>query len=317
MHIETSIAELRKFLTYPLSLFATAIAIFSWYLTRINWHDPEYVLSTMVAGTAYRPFVYRVLVPFLVGCLEKIHPLQPEMYAIGLMFLALLGFAITIRALGIFFWQSPRIAEAVSIFSIIALFPFLIRDGKIYDLPELFLFTLGLYLIARQEWKWFIVVYFLACVNKETTVLLSLVYAFVYLKKIRSWQYWKLLLIQAAIYLPIKLLLIWIFRNNPGAVVQFHPMGQIKSLLYFPGFVMLYGSLAACIAIFVCVDWRKKPQFLRLSALCLVPAVVLLYFLFSAPYEIRTLLDMYPVLILLSAPTLGRAFLVKFPEAAS
>ena len=51
--------------------------------------------------------------------------------------------------------------------------------GKVYlyDFPQLLLFTLGLGFLYQRKWAWFYAVYVLACLNKETSVLLGVVFA--------------------------------------------------------------------------------------------------------------------------------------------
>jgi hypothetical protein len=306
----------KRTLIYGFFLALTTSGIFIWYIARTDWKNPLFRLVDMIAGTAYRPYVYRALIPFLVRVLEGIYPLRPELYAFGLMFLTLVGFVLTLRSFAVYFWKSDRKADLVSLLSIIGLIPFIARDGKIYDFPDLFLFTLGLLFIVRQQWKGFFIVYLLGCFNKETMVLLSLVFAVYYFRRMPAREFWALLIGQTLLFGAIKLFITWVFRSNPGGVVEYHLVEQIKGLLYLPDFLLFYGSFALCTVIFVLVDWRKKPEYLRLAAGALLPALLVANLFFGVPYEIRTYLDVYPVLFLLSIPTLERTLRIVFRKVS-
>ena len=51
-----------------------------------------------------------------------------------------------------------------------------ITASYIYDFPTLALFTLGLTLLAQWKMVWFLLIFMFGCVNKETIVLLTLIY---------------------------------------------------------------------------------------------------------------------------------------------
>lgn len=293
-------------LIYSLLLITTISGIFLWYINRFVWVDSVFGFVDLIYGTAYRPYVYRVLVPILVQFLNRIFPLNPVIYALALMFLSLLGFGLTMRSFADFFWKSNATARIISILSLIGLIPFLARDGKIYDFPAIFLSGLGLLLMARQQWNWFLVIYLIGCINKETTVFLTLVFAVYNFRRMPARKYWTLWIGQALIFGVTKLMVTWTFRNNPGGVVEFHLYDHIKGFLYLPNFLLYYGSFAVCLAILVMIDWRKKPEFLRYALASLLPAVLCANLFFGVPYEIRAFMDLYPVGFLLIIPTLER-----------
>ncbi len=302
---------------YAIVVLAVVSITFTWYLSRFEWTDPESGVIDHIYGVAYRPYVYRALVPILVQGLERIIPANPLMLTAGIMFLALLGFTLAMGSLAAQFWKTPFVAETASLLSIIALFPFLIRDGKIYDFMALFLFTLGLLFMARQQWNWFLVIYVLGCVNKETMVFLSVVFVVYYFRKIPARKYWILLILQGLAFGLIKFAITWFFKDNPGGIVQFHLADQIYTMTHFPYFTLLYGSFALCAAIFVFLDWKKKPGYLRSAATTLIPVIFLANLFFGGNFEIRAYLDLFPVLLLLSIPTFNRIYQAFIHPAGS
>lgn len=291
---------------YAVFLTILIAGITLWYLGRLNWTDPEFGFIDMMNGTAYRPYVFRVLVPLLARGLTIIHPVPPVYYVSGIMFLSLVGFALTMRSFAWFIWKSRLSADLASILSIVALFPFLIRDGKIYDFSAIFLFALGLLLIARKQWGWYLIVFIVGCINKETMVFLIVVFFAYYSRRLKTNLFIKLLFLQFLVFCIIKFILSWVFKDSPGQLVKFQLELFIYVTLNLPYYWKLYGSFALCTAIFVFSNWRQKPEFLRYAALSLIPVVLIVNILFARPYELRNFMDLFPAFILLSFPTLGR-----------
>lgn len=296
----------RSFFVYSTILMITVSVIFLWYINRFTWTDPEFQVMDMIYGRAYRPYVYRVLVPLLVRALECFYPCHPLIYTLIIMYLSLIAFALTIRFFVIFLWNSKLLGEVSSILSIIALFPFLIRDGKIYDFMALFLNVLGLYFLMRKKWIGYFVVFVFGCMNKETMVLLTIIFAAGYFQKLDSREYWRLFLLQVFFFCVIKITISWIFRDNPGDVAYYQLRSHLYIITHNPYYLLVYGSFAICVAIFVILDWSQKPEFLRIAATCLIPVLVPLNLLFAKGFEIRNYLDLFPVFFLLSIPSFGR-----------
>lgn len=306
MRRTSPISPYKSLIYYWLALITTASVIFLWYITRFTWTDLEFGVIDMIYGRAYRPYVYRALVPLLVRAMECLHLYHPLIYTSIIMYLSLIGFAFTIRSFATFLWNSKILSEASSILSIIALFPFLIRDGKIYDFTALFLNTLGLYLMMRKKWTGYFITFIFGCVNKETMVFLTIIFAAGYFQKLDSREYWHLLVIQVLLFGVIKSILTWVFRNNPGDIFYYQLQSHLYIITHNPYYLLVYGSFALCVAIFVILDWSQKPEFLRMAAICLILVLVPLNLLFAKGFEIRDYLELYPVLFLLSIPSFRR-----------
>jgi hypothetical protein len=103
------------------------------------------------------------------------------------------GFVVTIRLFAGLFWDSLQILDLVGVSAVLALLPFMIYSKRVYDLSALFLFTLGLLLLAKGRWGWFLLVYLLGCLNKETTLFLTLVFAACFWGHRRERRFWQLL----------------------------------------------------------------------------------------------------------------------------
>ncbi len=193
----------------------------------------------MVNGTAYRPFIYRALVPYIANKINaSISPETRQIIAqttednstlrsifsdrkwkIGyaseyyivliLMYISLWGFAFSLR----YFFKGmfkthERFQDAVCLLAILGL-PCLYRYTYIYDFTTLFLFTLGLATMTRQKWETYLLIFIFACVNKETTILLTCIYAIHFFRhpKLNLSTYLFILAIQIVIYTSIKIVI--------------------------------------------------------------------------------------------------------------
>lgn len=278
-------------------------AIFRFYIDGVEWDEPRLALAELMRGEAHRPFAYRVLVPGLTKAIGLVLPgLAPTTVASGLIFLALLGFVGALRLLYTAFWAPSARLDLAVILSPVALLPLALTFRHIYDLPTLFLFTLGLALLAHRRWTAFLIVYAVGCLNKETTLFLSLVFAIWCYRSLPARDFWRLLLAQAAIYGLIRAALLWRFRNNPGGVVEFHLLDHLDVYMRLPGFTIGYAIFITIVAGVCLRNWRHKPRPLVQAALALLAVLIPLFALFGFPYEIRVFYEVFAPIYLICLP---------------
>ena len=287
----------------------------------IDQYEKAFV-KDMVYGSAYKPFVYRALLPGAARIITGLVPeeLKSKIIQLGLlvpgwdgafaveywvvcvlMFLSLLGFVFSLRFLFNSLYQPSEWAiRLITITSLSFLPGFFLYVNYIYDFSTLFLFTLGLALLARGNWNLYLLVFFFGCLNKETIVLLIPVY-FIYWWKSRQLfakRFVLLLAAQIAIFSFIRGSLVWIFRDNPGSSVEFHLIEHNLPLL------LSYIPFETMLAIFfplllVFHQWHEKPYFLRISSLIL-PVLLGLTFFFGYLDELRDYYEAFPVYLLLA-----------------
>lgn len=298
-------------------------------------------LGDMVIGKAHRPYVYRVLVPSMVRLIKSIvprafrgvctewiesHSIISDLFTslrwdavyfieyilvIIILYLSLLAFASAIRYLIYGLSHAPEFfVDVVSLLSI-AILPVMFKYyNYIYDFPHLVLFTLGLALMARHKWDLYLVVYILACFNKETTILLTMIY-FIYQFPHRetSWKsFVKLLFIQGLFFVIVRLVLMFLFKDNPGSMVEFHLYDYNMILFRKAQPVWILYWLPVLFLIFH--RWNEKPKLLRAGIWILVPLVGLTLF-FGFLDELRDYYEAYPIVFILMV--YSKAFLLKIP----
>ena len=92
----------------------------------------------------------------------------------------------------------------------------------LYDFWQLFLFTAGLLCMVRGRWWLYYPTFVLACLNKETSLLLPVVMAGWMGRQVLTRRRLAHLLAQLLVGGAIVLALSWAFRDNPGAGLEWH-----------------------------------------------------------------------------------------------
>jgi hypothetical protein len=304
-------------------------------MMRINGFKPA-MFGEMIYGNAYKPWAYRALVPLCVRVTSSALPeevrsainqkiwddsrftrfnerwqweknlITEYMIACIFMYLALAGFFFAIRYFFTSVYEAPtKLLNFTSLFALLAL-PVMFRYySYIYDFPNLFFFTLCPALMLRNRWRLFYLVFTLACINKETAILLTLMFA-IYCRcgsvpPLKKSSLTGVLLVQFGIYCAVRLVLFYFFHDNPGSFVCINLLRH--NLFMFPPPI---GNAAAFLLIVITIlyKWEEKPLFLKCGLWMLVPLVFLCLF-FGWIDELRDYYEVYPIVIVLMAHTIG------------
>jgi hypothetical protein len=290
----------------------------------INFYERSKFLE-MVHGTAYKPFVYRTLLPTTVHVISLVTPNQfrhvfeeviGQQYnslfmffgwetsaayeyvtASILMLVSLMGFGhysakLVMRTCKLGDRQKTRVLLATSV--LLGLPPFFRYTSYVYDPPQLLLFTMALYFLAALEYRNFVLSFILCCVNKETAILLITLYAFLQYKRHLPIQYyWGLLVVLLALYIGIKSLISYAFRLNPGAFTEFQFSHNLDLLTRGWSFSNIAIVLTLLALLFY--QWKEKPLFLKVSFLCIFPPLIMLALFLGYIDEWRGYYEAYPI----------------------
>lgn len=297
----------------------------------------EAFFGDMVYGRAPLPYVTRVLVPWLVRAVQAAIPptikagleqnlrrsLAPEgkpewlyrhplefVVTKNLLLLFAVGFALALWWLARLTLDAPSPAiDAIPVFTLLALPGLYGYASHLYDFPALCLFTLGLALIAaRCRWL-YPAVFLLVAVNKETALLLTLVWAISESRRLSPRQIVRGVAWQMALWGLIRGALLLTFRDNPGDAIGIHLFRNLQVLavprnwfLFRPigdwlvlpvGFNLLYvlGLGLSCVAL------RRASRFLKDAFWVAIPFIVLTW-LFGNVDEMRVYYELLPVIAL-------------------
>ena len=332
----------RKALLWFFYLFA-AVTVLIFFLVYPGINEYEAAkFDEMVYGDAYRPFVYRTLIPSTIRLISEITP-QPVIdwvqgrtqrsftgmklvslskveteyiyeYMVGLvLFLfCFTGFAFTMRALIRECYKLPDYAADFGGAAALFLIPLFFKYcNYIYDPGTLLFFALGLLLIVRRNWLLFLPVFLLAAINKETSVFLILL---IIIREYKSSGLFRAALKALPffiIWVAVKSSITYIFRDNPGGLAEFHMFGHNLWLLTDIRSIITVGLIIGAFYFLVKHHWSDKPEFLRWSLLAIAIPYALLGMTFGWFDELRMYYEVYIIAYLLALPSVLLIFGVE------
>jgi len=331
---------MRKWLILVIYLTLALFVFVLWLRVAIdhNHNKPMLSFHTMVTGQAPCPYVRRQLIPLtirginsalpgawrqsltrmaqenqrLAGIFAR-NPVDADYFseyiiAAAVVFACLVGFTYAIRALFLMLYSGSALAaDLVPIFALLWL-PVTFREANLaylYDFPTLLLFTLSLYLLAGQRWSAFYLVFALGCLNKETFILVTPLFAWYYLRRMPRTRLLQHSATQLAIFAVIQGTLYWSFQHNPGGQLEPHLLGHN---LYV--FRHLPYDIISMVVLFVLLgglfhDWPHKPRLLK-CGLGVLALVLPLAMVFAWIDELRAYYEFFPVIMLLLFHTFSK-----------
>ena len=327
------------------SIISLYVLISFFKLPGINGYERA-MFPEMIYGEAWKPFVYRTLLPTTVRVIsrfipEEIHNTLTEkvdgstffnlvleklkweseyiteyLVAMILMYLSLIGFVSVFRKLFTEIYSSPKwFTNLISIIMLLVLPPMFQYYSYVYDFPTLFLFTLGLVFLKQRNWKYFLILFFVACFNKETIILLTLIFAIHFFKdeQVTRKLYVQLIAAQLLIFTVVKILLYVVFINNPGGFVEFHFID--RNYLIFNGYSLMTFVVLLIIFLTIFSKWNEKPKFLKDALWIAVPLIILTFF-FGFFDELRDYYEVFPVMVLLISFSIAKILGVEIVDKA-
>ena len=294
-----------------------------------------------IKGWAMKPFVYRALVPQTIALALKVSPdglersaargvaqsallskafarlkWEPE-YALAYYICVVLvyGLFLAFSILAVKFVLStnglPAPAAAGRLWSglvLLGLPPFFKFTSFLYDPAQLMLFTASLYCLFARRWRPYLILFALACINKETAILLVPIFIFsypMYPLRLADGAARLLLGAQVAIFVVVKAVLALSFRDNPGPFMEFHLLDHNLNFLAI-GYGWSQLILLALLG-FVCFyKWGEKPRFLKIAFVFTLPTMLALYLFVGWLDEWRVYYEAYPVVLALAVHTFRR-----------
>lgn len=328
-------------ISYHVLFFVTACftALLFFRYSGVN-ESPLARFADMMSGTAAKPFVYRTLVSWFVDLIQLLIPdstqsalqhflgqndtlqnffiwsswaenvdtrLLPleSLLVMTLIVLCFFGFALLFQKLLQRFYAAPAvIVYLFSAFTLVCLCVFFLY-GYIYDAPTLLFFTAAFLFISKKQWRSYLMIFILASLNKETSILLLLTFIIYFRKehRLERGRYITLALLQAAIYIAIRILLSLLYNHNPNNFLHFH---LVNSILFLPYWLTFGVQVIVAIMILLLLhNWSRKPALLKNALWMFVPLFVLTL-PFSGLDEIRVFYEVYPVVMLLIFPSVAK-----------
>lgn len=296
-------------------------------------------------GTAWKPFVYRVLIPKATWLivettpaswqesinralydikfnpafsgirnslpwLADVYPDPQRIYPRAVMTLLIYG------CLWGYIWAIYRLAQAAfpdnraihffaPIFGMLVIPSFSWPFCYVYDIPVLFLSTACYYCIITGKIKPYVVFFTLATLNKESALFIALLFSVWFFRRMNSRQYAMAIATQCVIYVTIKIVLTMSFIPNPGWFLERHVADVLTNDLFSRSGYQRILVIAG-LWFLLTFRWQDKPLFLK-QLFWMMPIFYLCYILFGMPGEYRAFFDILPLAVLLGTHTLVAA----------
>jgi hypothetical protein len=325
--------------------------------------SPRYGFRALITQGAHRPFVFRALTPAIVNGVTSLLPAarlqeivewdlarrvddhpslsahrrfawgpnpMPAHYVAyellwGVVFLLLLAMRHLTRVASF----PDSFADWAPIAGLLVLPLSFSRGGYLYDFPELLLATLAVALLLERRWLLYYACFALACLNKESAVLLVVYFLALHYGQMPRRRLGMHAITHAVAAVPILTWQRLTFTSNPGANAEFQLGDNVRFLLSAEPWVRFwdpYGPLlpfpgpfnVVSIALFgtaTLLFWREKPHRLRAAFAAMMAALVPLCALFGTLDEVRNLSLAFPTAYLLTCHTAARLYGV--PSAGS
>ena len=259
----------------------------------LNIADPR--LVSQFQGD--KPYQLRVFMPLLLLVLEKLG-LNMEQ---GCQLLTLGSVLVLAGAFRLYLGEF--LPNTVARFACLAMWPPLILFYShhwfyLYDIPSLIFLCFGLFLLNRKKWIPFALVLAVACLNRESSVLLVLAYAATYWES-RSTAFWWRLIGFTLIWATIKAVLTVIFASNPGSNFERHWDANwvvLQNPDWWPPLLIASYLLYFALFFTALYFWRNLPRLLRVTTF-LGTFMLLVFFFVGVLQETRLLGETVPLLL--------------------
>jgi hypothetical protein len=266
-------------------------------------------LQLVANSEEFRPWVYRVLVPWTAQLLERSTGMEAHHWLHPIMVISGVGlyFALKhlLRLTGRKELQSTTLAFIFTELFVLSLF----IHAKVYDIPTALLFTMAFIFLYKREYLNYTLLFPLLCLNRETGFLLILVTVFWVL----YWRFlmkppgnhWNLRMIavvlwEIVMYLGIRAYLLYRFAGFPGDTYQWHLLHNLQSYLDAPVAALLLFGVTGAMLYFIWKAFSNVDLHFFIAAFWIVfPVQILLYLTLGLIWELRVFAESVPLIAVL------------------
>ncbi len=165
---------------YFLLSLTVCFLYFQKIISRYDFNS-ENSFTTAASFAARKPFQFRLLIPFIYKLFSPVSFITPEIfftaYTFIVIYLLLLVYYLLIseyfKNSALNFFLAPAI-----LYPIVWNYVLLNQTFQYYDFTAILLFTLGTYFIVKNNFKWILIIFLIAILNKESAVYLIFSYLF-------------------------------------------------------------------------------------------------------------------------------------------
>jgi len=294
--------------------------------------DSRILFSKVLEGDSYRPFAYRMLMPLLIETAHKGIPdtfwdlfyhyrwksgIDQELFRANIdrdyvdqwyifrwiSILCFAGFALVLSyLLQLTESVSPTEANSFS-WAGLALVPLFFGPVNTwYDPLALVLFPVAFLCLLKEKNYLYFLVFLLACLNKETSILLCAIFWILYRGKNKKF----LLACQLAIYSVLFVGIRYYYHDNLGEFVEFH-LWNTSRFLTTPSIRLLIFVLKVSMLSYLSLsDWKGKNRKVRQCFIYTVLPLTALFLIWGRLPEIRVFYEVLFLMYILAYVSLKR-----------
>lgn len=314
--------------------------------------------SKMLDGSAYRPYVYRRLVPIIANYTAKLVSVekQPTFYkryldiyylkelyfgkakegvllaeewtpSYGIkyhivyltLFFSLLGTSYCLRKLtDTVYHEDCPLKQFIPVLFILLIPLSFMHGGFFYDFVELFFLSVLILTSVLGNYCWWLVLLPLAVLNKESNILVPLLYAPIIISNSSTWRTRIFIAISFVVSITIYIITKQTYSQNPGETMTWQLNANIEFWLNPKNYFLWHDFFAPLIpsprgfniillivfAKLLFSDWRDKPLFAKRLFIVAMLINIPLLLLFCWHDEMRNLSFLFLPVYLLSVHTL-------------
>ncbi|MBD3297136.1 MAG: hypothetical protein GF341_00635 [candidate division Zixibacteria bacterium] len=290
-------------------LVALMAGYFVFLRYELNTEFPLATLTNLAEGTAYKPFQFRMLAPWLASGLAAtgMADLLRGYQIIDL--LAVIGLFYAFRYLLSDYLEGTTLR--LGSFLVFYALPWnylLARDLPLilpYDLAAVAFFAWGLALLKRRQWTWFYPVFVIACLNRETMAFLVVVLVAVEYGRMSNRSLGIHAAAMVGIWLAVKFVMGALYANNPGNALElYHVNSDVLHIttnidrLLIPRHLLIVLSNFGFAWLIVAVGYNRIHDRFARRSLWMVPLFVLMILIVGNINEIRVFGELLPVVML-------------------
>ena len=300
----------RKTITLSIALFYIVCFVASLYFgylrLKLNLQYEHAGLIDLINNRASTPFQYRVLIPWLISCINEAllltgHTYPPFQIAYYIEVFATFFLILMFRRFLLFLINNERLSMLLTfcLFYVLTFNYLLPRSNRFWypsDIPSILFFTLGLLFLYRGQWLHYYIVFIAGCLNRETICFLTLVFLFVSIGKtpLRFIVYH--CVIQFSIWVIIKIFLNRLYMSNPGAgLFESHIVHNIRHILNPSNYAALLSAFGFLWIPGILYYKRISSYFLRRSLLVAIPFFLCMFYVGNI-YELRIYGELVPLI---------------------
>ena len=190
-------------------------------------------IDAVLSFSTFKPFQYRLLIPFFFKILSIPGILPPKILFLFLSTIIVYFIIIVYRLILEEYFPGNKLNV---ILAVLILYPMtwnyvlLNQLFSFYDFSSILFYTLAMYYVLKERYWLLIIVFIVGMVNKETIAFIIFAFVFYNYKKLFKPDTILKTSLLVLLFVIFKAVMFYIFRNNPGNIVEIAIRGNMEML---------------------------------------------------------------------------------------